>query len=314
MSDYRSYRTWSRVDTPPACTDTLPEPDASVGTASLRRGTFVTERWADEYREWRVEAVVATPESDEYDNFAAILKSGDHRMIADADDLGRRVAAPDSRWMGHNPYRRGKDGLGPYPDGTFPRNGVVASVYDTVPAGWTRSYSPLDRRFAPTDARDYDVRQLSGRGSRIRANKFLSGEDGLVDPSKGEVPGWKACFGAFGPKDTLAAIAVVGRPHARPIDNGDAIELYRLAAHPIAASGTNSHLIGAVRSWSERQGYDRLLTYANLDKQDGTCYAAAGLELEDVTEADPEGWKDHDEDRKKTEPEPWTRGRFEVAL
>ena len=271
------------------------------------------ERWDDEYRQWYVKDHYDVSDSDQYEHVATVLSSGDHRVVVDRDELGRRLALEDSRWSTTDPSRLGGHGLGANPDGSEPPDWIVPGTQG-VPAGFTRSYYPLERRWAPRNAKGLTLVQMSGKGSRLRANRFLRGEDGLVDPSQGVVQGWKACFGAYGPTDDLLAVAVVGRPRARSLDNGEALELYRLAAHPIAPSNTNSKLIGRVGGWARNQGYDRFLTYANLDEQDGTCYEAAGLELVSTSQADPNGWTDRGDDRQSTEAHQWTRGRFERAL
>jgi len=295
-------RSESRIDDPPEEAYDLPEPDG-VGSVPGR----VFERWENEYRVWRKEELWFPPEDGDYENAAVILYSGPHRMIVDADELGARLSAEDSRWLAKPPHLLGGRGLGPNPNGSWPLEHVDIEQFK-------RSYAPIEQRIAPRNARDLELEKFGGRGSRTRANKFLSGDDGLVDPSKGEVQGWKACFTARGPTGDLLGLCIVGRPRARVLDNGEALEVYRLAAHPIAPSNTNSALIGKARRWARNDGYDRLLTYANLDEQEGTCYDASGLTLEETTEADPKGWKRHGDDRKETEPEPWTRGRFEVAL
>lgn len=272
---------------------TLPEPpeldEPGLGPGI---GRSIYERWADDFRIWSIEEAIRT-DDDQLGPWAVILVGGPHRMCVNETDLLRRLRAGDSRWHDKNPYFVGGRGL----DGDF-----------------QRQYRPIERRIAPRTASELEVEQLAGRGSRIRANAFLEGEDGLVDPSKGPVQGWKACLSARGPTDDLIAVCVLGRPRARSLDDGDVLEVYRLAAHPIRPQNTNSHLLGHARSWASEHGYDRLVSYANLDEQSGTSYEAAGFELTDTTTADPVGWKDHGDDRQATGDEPWTRGRYEIAL
>lgn len=313
MVDPREFRNQHRIDEPPPYASQLPLPDAEL-SGHVAPGNMLYERWRDEYRRWYVEDNHAVDDSTYFKHSATVLRGGDHRVIVDTDELGRRLTLEDSRWLRFDPSRVGGHGMGDNPDGSDPPDWIVPGSHTDVPEGWTRSYYPLERRWAPLNASDLTLSQMAGKGSRLRANRFLRGEDGLVDPSKGVVQGWKACFGAYGPTDNLLAVAVLGRPRARSLDNGDLLELYRLAAHPIAPSNTNSKLIGRVGGWARNMEYDRLLTYANLDEQEGTCYRAAGLELVSTSEADPDGWKARGDDRQSTEPDTWTRGRFERAL
>lgn len=313
MDDPRRFRTTNRIDAPPPYASQLPLPDESV-SGHLGVGNTLYERWSDEYRQWQVEALYAAHDSEAYENTACVLRDTEHRAVVDADELGQRLALDRSRWSSSDPSRVGGHGMGANPDGSDPPDWIVPGSHEDTPAGWSRSYYPLERRYAPRNASGLTIEQMAGKGSRLRANRFLRGEDGLVDPSKGVVQGWKACFGAYGPTDNLVAISVLGRPRARSLDDGDALEVYRLAAHPIAPSNTNSKLIGRVASWAREMNYDQLLTYANLDKQEGTCYSAAGLELTETSTANPDGWKDRGDDRQSTEASPWTRGRFELAL
>ena len=313
MVDPRDFRTQERIDAPPPYASQLPLPDAEL-SGHVAPSNMLYERWRDEYRQWYVEDNIAVGDSDTYQYRATVLHDGPHRIIVDSDELGRRLALDDSRWMSSDPSRVGGHGMGDNPDGSDPPDWIVPGSREGVPEGWTRSYYPLERRWAPRNAKGLRIEQMAGQGSRLRANRFLRGEDGLVDPSKGVVQGWKACFGAYGPTGDLLAVAVLGRPRARSLDNGDAVELYRLAAHPIAPSNTNSKLIGRGGGGARSMNYDRLLTYANLDEQEGTCYRAAGLELVSTSEADPDGWKSQGDDRQSTEPDTWTRGRFERAL
>lgn len=314
--EYKRARTFSRVDEPEPWAERLEAPATEPG--GVKDGSTIFERWIDQFRPWYVEDVypaLGTLDDNDYETGAAVLKSGSHRVLTGTAALGRRLSATDSRWTTRNPWFVGTRGLGANADGSQPVEWIDPRSHPDVPTRFLRSYTPIDRRWAPRDAGDLRCKQLSGRGSRTQANAFLDGEDGLVDPSQGTVQGWKACFGAYGPNESLLAIAIVGRPRARVLDQqGDVIELYRLAAHPIAPSNTNSWLIGRVRNWATNEGYDQLISYANLDVQEGTCYEAAGFELDDVTIADHDGWQYQGDDRSKTNRSDWQRGRYTVTL
>lgn len=298
----------NRLDDPDDDVRDLPEPDPipddTGGVIGL--GTTLYERWENGYRRWNITDEVWVPDEYEYPT-VTLLVSGDHRMAVPSDQLERRLCADDSRWTTRKISRVGGRGLGPNPDGSWPP--------EHIDVEWERSYAPIDKIVAPRRASNLELDRLQGRGSQIRANEFLEGEDGAVFPSKGEVTGWKTCFVGRGPLGDIVGLIVVGRPNARALDDGTNIQVDRLACHPTRPRNTNSWLLSKAADWCRDEGYDTMVTYAGVDNNnEGICYKGAGFELADVTEADPDGWKAQGDDRKATADGGWTRRRYELEL
>lgn len=80
----------------------------------------------------------------------------------------------------------------------------------------------------------------------------------------------------------IHAVAVVGRPSSRHLDNGTTAELTRLCTDgtPNAAS----QILSAARRAAQALGYKRLLTYT-LDTEPGTSLRAAGWQATAKTPA-----------------------------
>lgn len=118
---------------------------------------------------------------------------------------------------------------------------------------------------------------------RRPVNAFLSAHHYL-----GGVPGWKFCMGAFY-RFELVGVAVIGRPVSRHEDNGETLEIIRLAFAPGAPKNAPSWLIGRVKQLAWLQGKRRLIAYASTGEgHRGTIYKAAGFEL--VGETRGEKW------------------------
>ena len=125
--------------------------------------------------------------------------------------------------------------------------------------------------------------------SRKTVNAFLNHP--VVDHQRGDVPGWKAAFGARY-RGELVAVCVLSNPKARMADDGQTIELNRYAAHPRRPENTASWLIARAAEWAELEGYDRILTYAGVaNDNEGTIYQAANFVPHESTETNGEGWK-----------------------
>lgn len=73
----------------------------------------------------------------------------------------------------------------------------------------------------------------------------------------------------------LVAVAVVGRPVAPALDDGDTWEVTRLAVGPDAPHCAASKLLGHCWRAAKGAGLQRLVSYTRAD-EDGTCYRAAG--------------------------------------
>ena len=100
------------------------------------------------------------------------------------------------------------------------------------------------------------------------------------------VPGAKFCVGAADDDGVLHAVAIVGRPVARHFDDGDTLEVVR-----VASDGTRnacSMLYGACQRAGFALGYRRLVTYTQGDEP-GSSLRAAGWKV--IAERPPRvGW------------------------
>jgi hypothetical protein len=87
------------------------------------------------------------------------------------------------------------------------------------------------------------------------------------------VPGAKFCVGAADQDGTLRAVAIAGRPVARHFDDGQTIEVSR-----VASDGTRnacSMLYGACQRAAFALGYIRVITYTQADES-GSSLRASG--------------------------------------
>lgn len=91
---------------------------------------------------------------------------------------------------------------------------------------------------------------------RVQGHKFSIG---AADPATGE----------------LFAVATVGRPVARGLDDGLSLEVTRLCVREDAPKNTCSMMLGAIRRAALALGYTRLFTYT-LASESGASLKAAG--------------------------------------
>jgi hypothetical protein len=80
-------------------------------------------------------------------------------------------------------------------------------------------------------------------------------------------------LGVFDDRGLLCGVAIVGRPVARHLDDGETLEVTRLATD--GCPNACSALYGAARRYSLRAGYRRLVTYT-LQSEPGASLRAAG--------------------------------------
>jgi hypothetical protein len=100
------------------------------------------------------------------------------------------------------------------------------------------------------------------------------------------VPGAKFCVGACDEGGVLRAVAIAGRPVSRELDDGDTLEVTR-----VASDGTRnacSILYGACRRAAFALGYRRLVTYTQA-AEGGASLRAAGYRVVAARPARP-GW------------------------
>lgn len=94
-------------------------------------------------------------------------------------------------------------------------------------------------------------------------------------------------FYAIGATDdgrTLRAVVIVGRPNARPLDDGWTAEATRLASD--GSDNACSMLYSAAARAAEAMGYQSIITYTKADEP-GTSLIAAGWEREEELPARP---------------------------
>lgn len=94
------------------------------------------------------------------------------------------------------------------------------------------------------------------------------------------------CLGAADHEDVLRAVAIVGRPVARHLNDGMTLEVTRTATD--GTRNANSMLYGAAWRAAKALGWRRLITYTQVDET-GASLRAAGWRI--VAELKPrKGW------------------------
>lgn len=86
--------------------------------------------------------------------------------------------------------------------------------------------------------------------------------------------GHKWSVGAADDEGVLRAVAIVGRPVARHLDDGATVEVLRVASDG-AARNANSLLYGACARAAFAMGYRRVITYTQADES-GASMRASG--------------------------------------
>jgi len=230
-------------------------------------------------------------------------------MMVHGRELARYLDSDITRWFVNNPKYRPCD-----PDEPPER------------------YAPMRQTTVSREVSEMEIRREQGRGSQSEVvNPFLA--DPIVDHGLGTVQGWKAAWtlrANTSPIDTyrvnddhppmqraIVGAIVVGRPNARAWDNGDLLQVDRLACHPIRPKNSNSRLLATAVEWARDQGYDRVVTYAGGtdESNHGGCYQAVDFELDAVQAADSSGWKDQGEDRETIhDGDDWQRRRWMLDL
>jgi hypothetical protein len=122
------------------------------------------------------------------------------------------------------------------------------------------------------------------------------------------VPGSKVQIGCCDNDGILRGVAIVGRPVARMYDNGDTLEVVRVATD--GTRNANSILYGAARRAAFALGYRRLITYTQIDESGASLRAAAWTLLAERP-ARP-GWSAPSRPRDNGRYETTTRQLWEV--
>jgi len=90
------------------------------------------------------------------------------------------------------------------------------------------------------------------------------------------VVGAKFCIGAADIDGVLHAVAIVGRPVARNFDDGQTLEVTRVASD--GTRNANSMLYASCQRAAFALGYRRLITYTQADES-GSSLKAAGWKI-----------------------------------
>lgn len=90
------------------------------------------------------------------------------------------------------------------------------------------------------------------------------------------VPGAKFCVGAADEHGVLHAVAIAGRPVARHFDDGQTIEVVRVATD--GTRNANSMLYGACQRAAFALGYRRVITYTQAE-EGGASLRASGWKV-----------------------------------
>ena len=248
----------------------MSEPYAAV---DLGKTLFQFDQRTGRYVEWYVADIIHTE-----DGAAAVLTHGDRRATHDLSELESAVVDRDNAaWVPALFDEHTEDGEPcwvPHPKHT--EDGDVPTT-------------DVSLRVGPASPSELSFERVSGRGSRTEVNTFLDGaDDGLVAHELGGVASWKTAFVA---RYDGAIVSAIVLHYYNPAQNGDAICITRLANHPSAPKNTSTWMIARARRWAERTGHERIVAYAGVGGNEGTCYRAAGFEPEgDVERVTGKDW------------------------
>ena len=90
------------------------------------------------------------------------------------------------------------------------------------------------------------------------------------------MPGAKFCIGAADEAGVLRAVAIIGRPVARGLDDGQTLEVNRVATD--GSRNANSLLYGAAARAAFAIGYTRVITYTQV-AESGSSLKGAGWKV-----------------------------------
>lgn len=123
------------------------------------------------------------------------------------------------------------------------------------------------------------------------------------------VPGHKFSVGVARDGVVVGAV-IVGRPVARHFDNGDTLEVVRVATD--GSKNACSMLYGAAQRAAFALGYRRLITYTRTDES-GSSLKAAGWKV--IAKRPPRSWAASSVKRPRTDAtEPTERFLWEAPL
>ncbi|MFE0207066.1 XF1762 family protein [Streptomyces sp. NPDC058985] len=121
--------------------------------------------------------------------------------------------------------------------------------------------------------------------------------------------GCKFCMGVADNEGILRGVAIIGRPVARHLDNGQTLEVTRTATD--GTPNANSMLYGAAWRAAQALGYTRLITYTQATET-GASLRAAGWKTIAHRPARP-GWNTPSRPRQATGTEYMPRTLWEAT-
>ena len=116
--------------------------------------------------------------------------------------------------------------------------------------------------------------------NRKRVNDFLSAYHYL-----GKLPIWKIAFGLLSEENDieLIGVVVIGLPLSRYLMKEKYLEIRRLCLHN-APKNSGSFLIGYALRWCKKNGYNKVVTYADPSVgHEGKIYLAANFKMDGYT-------------------------------
>jgi hypothetical protein len=268
-------------------------------------------------RTWKIEDVVRGDSDDPY--WWVIMTSDQFRVIVKEQDLKARLAEQKSRdeltgptdtrdkgrWRTFNPRRRGQ--------------GIVPAEPDT-------DFDRIDRALSPRRGSDLDFERTRDLST---VNDFLD-HPALVSHDLGGTNFPVAIFTARSPYDgSIVGTVVLKKPSARALDDwedggphnggdGTRVEVARLATRVDRPANTASWMLARSARWADQQGFGIIQAYAGMANNRGTCYDAAGFDVQATdAEADGAAWNSADDRDGRVVVQDggtWTRRRWERDL
>lgn len=141
--------------------------------------------------------------------------------------------------------------------------------------------------------------------SFAQANEFVAAWHRHNDP----MPGSKFQMGVCDEDGVLHGVAMVGRPVARSFDDGETLEVCRVASD--GTKNVSSMLYGACQRAAFALGYRRIITYTRTD-EGGASLKASGWTVIAERPARP-GWSAPSRPRDNTRYENVPRQLWEVV-
>ena len=142
--------------------------------------------------------------------------------------------------------------------------------------------------------------------SRKRANEFIE----RVHRHSRPVQGWKYCV-ALEDDISLVGLAIVGRPVARALDNGQTLEVTRVCVLDGKTKNIVSQLLGGCIRIAVEGGYRKLVTYTR-EEEDGSSLRSVGFVRETTTSGG--SWNSKKRRRKRRPSEEGKKVRWARVL